>query len=163
MRDSVIGLGALVLALASLLLKAATRIILVLFVVWLIGMLWPHVARSLGLPYTTVYQTVMDIIGKAPQNNDPLAPTGVHVVEGVDGYSLDWYPSNVAVEYMVNINGKQLIVGIDKDTYYQPLGQLDSNAVYHLSVAAVAQDGSIYWSQEVTLVHPEVPVLEDAP
>lgn len=49
------GFYSLVLALGNLILQAAFKVLLVFVVLFLIGMLYPFVARALGLPYMTVW------------------------------------------------------------------------------------------------------------
>ena len=56
MRAQVIGLGTLLFAMSSMLLRSALQILIFMGVLWLIGFLYPFVARSLGLPQTTLYE-----------------------------------------------------------------------------------------------------------
>ena len=46
----------LVMVLANLILQAAFKVLLVFVVLFLMGVLYPFVARALGLPYMTVWE-----------------------------------------------------------------------------------------------------------
>jgi hypothetical protein len=168
MRDSVIGLGALVLALATLLLKAATRIILVLFVVWLIGALWPVVARSLGLPYTTVYQTFLAATGREV----PAVPAPQVTVSGVlppdniqlgyidekygdhgEGFQITWGSSIGAKGYRVEVYKQTSETKVEVEagdvggTAYHFTYAVDEDTPYFIRVGAVDEAGGVHWSE----------------
>ena len=57
-----VSLGQLTLVLTSLLLKAAFRILIIMFVLWLAGTLWPYVADALGMPYGTLYELYLSVV-----------------------------------------------------------------------------------------------------
>ena len=58
MSSAVVALGTALLVFVTLLLKMAIRVLMVLAILVLIGLLYPYVARALGLPYATVYGLV---------------------------------------------------------------------------------------------------------
>lgn len=62
MKDSLIDLGTLLLVLTSMFLKSAIRVLIVMGVLWLIGVLFPHVASALGVPRDTLYGFVTFIL-----------------------------------------------------------------------------------------------------
>ena len=62
MRQGVIGMGTLTILVTSLLFKLASRILLVMFVFWLIGFLYPFVAIALGIPQLMFYDLVASAV-----------------------------------------------------------------------------------------------------
>ncbi len=58
MSSAVVSLGTLCLVLVNLLFKAAVRLLIVCALLFLISLIYPFLARVLGLPFATVYELV---------------------------------------------------------------------------------------------------------
>ena len=62
MRQGVIGSGTYALWVTGQLFKLASRVVLVMFMLWLIGFLYPFVAVALGAPQATFYDFAASIL-----------------------------------------------------------------------------------------------------
>jgi hypothetical protein len=61
-REQIVSLAVLLLALSGMALRATTRVAITMGVLWLVGVLYPHVAAALGLPFDTVYDVATALV-----------------------------------------------------------------------------------------------------
>jgi hypothetical protein len=61
MRQAVIGVGTLTMLISGLVFKLASRIVLAMFMFWVIGFFYPFVAVTLGVPQATFYDFAASI------------------------------------------------------------------------------------------------------
>jgi len=62
MIEAITSLLTLILVITGMLLRAVALVAIAMLVLWLVGHLFPYVADSLGIPYTTVYQAVAALV-----------------------------------------------------------------------------------------------------
>ena len=61
-RDHLTDLATILLVLSGILLRAIGKIAIAMGVLWMIGLLFPYVAGSLGLPYKSFYEMFQALI-----------------------------------------------------------------------------------------------------